>query len=43
VQKYVNFEVGSAITYDSNPEEEYAECLLKAQAMLQALNATIVE
>ncbi|MDZ4667383.1 MAG: anthranilate synthase component I family protein [bacterium] len=40
-QKYVNFEVGSAITHDSNPEKEYEECLLKAQAMLQALNANI--
>jgi para-aminobenzoate synthetase component 1 len=38
---YVNFEVGSAITHDSNPEQEYDECLLKAQAMLKALNATI--
>lgn len=40
-KNYVNFEVGSAITHDSNPEQEYDECLLKAQAMLKALNATI--
>lgn len=39
---YVNFEVGSAITYDSIAEHEYEECLLKAQAMLKALNAQIV-
>lgn len=36
-KKYLNFEVGSAITYDSNPEAEYAECLLKAEAMLAVL------
>ncbi len=39
---YVNFEVGSAITYDSIAEHEYEECLLKAQAMLKALHASIV-
>ena len=39
--KYVNFEVGSAITYDSIPEQEYEECMLKAQAMLNALNASV--
>ncbi len=36
---YLNFMVGSAITYDAIPEEEYEECLLKAKAMLHALNA----
>jgi para-aminobenzoate synthetase component 1 len=36
---YVNFMVGSAITYDAVPEKEYEECLLKAKAMMQALNA----
>lgn len=34
---YLNFEVGSAITYDSDPEAEYEECLLKAKGMVQAL------
>jgi len=34
--------VGGAITYLSHPEEEYRECLLKAEAMLQVLNATII-
>jgi para-aminobenzoate synthetase component I len=34
---YLNFEVGSAITYDSVPEEEYNECLLKAKAMMEVL------
>lgn len=32
------FNVGSAITLDSNPEEEYEECLLKAQAILETLD-----
>lgn len=34
---YLSFMVGSAITYDSDPENEYAECLLKAQAILKVL------
>lgn len=32
------FNVGSAITLDSNPEEEYEECLLKAQAIIEILD-----
>lgn len=40
-RKYLNFQVGSAITYDSIAEQEYQECLLKAQAMLRALKAEI--
>ena len=35
--KYLSYEVGSAITYDSIPEQEYEECLLKAEAMLAVL------
>jgi len=35
---YLSFEVGSAITSDSNPEKEYEECLLKAKAIFQLLN-----
>jgi len=35
---YLSLQVGSAITYDSVPEQEYAECLLKAQGVLQALS-----
>lgn len=30
----LSFQVGSAITYDSVPEKEYEECLLKADALL---------
>ena len=35
---YVSFSVGSAITSLSDPEKEYEECLLKANAMLNVLN-----
>jgi para-aminobenzoate synthetase component 1 len=34
---YLSFEVGSAITYDSQGELEYEECLLKASAMVNVL------
>lgn len=34
---YVSVQVGGAIVYDSDPEQEYEECLLKAEAMLKAL------
>ncbi len=36
-EKYVSFSVGSAITSQSNPEQEYEECLLKAKAMFEVL------
>ena len=39
---YLSFQVGSAITYDSVPEREYDECLLKARAMLEVLNTSIM-
>ncbi len=37
----ISFHVGSAITYDSDPEYEYNECLLKAEAMLEVLSQSI--
>ena len=40
---YLSLQVGSAITYDSVPEQEYAECILKAQGVLEALRTTICE
>ena len=37
-EKYVSFSVGSAITSQSNPKQEYEECLLKAKAMFEVLS-----
>ncbi|MGB4774779.1 MAG: anthranilate synthase component I family protein [Daejeonella sp.] len=37
--KYLSFQVGSAITYEANPEQEYEECLLKAKAIQEVLSA----
>lgn len=37
-RQYLNFEVGSAITFDSDAAKEYDECLWKAKAMMKALN-----
>jgi para-aminobenzoate synthetase component I len=34
---YLSYQVGSAITYYSDPENEYEECLLKAKAMNRVL------
>jgi len=39
--KRLSIAVGSAITHLCDPEKEYEECLLKANALLRALNATI--
>ena len=35
--KYLSYQVGSAITSNSIPEDEYEECLLKAKAIEQVL------
>jgi para-aminobenzoate synthetase component 1 len=35
---YLSFQVGSAITYDAIGEQEYEECLLKAQAMIEVVS-----
>jgi para-aminobenzoate synthetase component 1 len=37
--EYLSFQVGGAITYASNAEEEYEECLLKASAILKVLES----
>jgi len=37
--KYVSYSVGGAITARSNPESEYEECLIKAKAMREVLEA----
>lgn len=36
-KSYISFSVGSAITSKSKPEAEYEECLIKAQALREAL------
>ena len=36
-EKYVSFQAGSAITFYSDAEEEYKECLLKVSSMKQVL------
>jgi para-aminobenzoate synthetase component 1 len=36
-ESLISFQTGGAIVYDSNPEQEYEECMLKAKAMLLAL------
>lgn len=38
--KYLSFHTGSAITFNSDPETEYEECLLKAVAIKKALAET---
>ena len=37
--KNTSVQVGGAITYDSDPEQEYEECLIKISAMKQVLEA----
>ena len=37
--QYVSIQVGSAVTYDADPQSEYDELQLKARAMLEALEA----
>jgi len=37
--KYLSFQAGSAITFYSDPEKEYEECLLKAAAIKKVLGA----
>jgi para-aminobenzoate synthetase component 1 len=39
-EKYLSYMAGSAITIGSDPEKEYAECLLKAKAMQAAVSGT---
>lgn len=37
--KYLSFQVGGAITYQSESEKEYEECLLKASAIMSVLSS----
>ena len=36
--KYLSFHTGGAITLNSDPEKEYDECMLKAEAIMEVLN-----
>lgn len=36
--KYISFQTGGGITYNSDGEKEYEECLLKAEAMMKVLS-----
>ncbi|HLF46201.1 MAG TPA: anthranilate synthase component I family protein, partial [Chitinophagaceae bacterium] len=38
-EKYVSFMAGAGITFYSDPEQEYEECLLKAEAMKRSLSS----
>ena len=38
INKYISVMSGGAITINSDPEEEYEECLLKSHAMIKSLN-----
>lgn len=40
-EKYASIITGGAITIHSNPEEEYNECLVKANGLLKAINSSI--
>ena len=36
-KKYLSYQTGGAIVFDSTPESEYLECLLKAKGMMETL------
>jgi para-aminobenzoate synthetase component I len=38
--KYLSYQVGSGITFYSEPEKEYEECLLKAEAIISVLSVS---
>jgi para-aminobenzoate synthetase component 1 len=40
-RRYLSFQVGGAITYASDSEKEYRECLLKASAILKTIKGPI--
>ena len=39
--KYLSYQAGSAITFQSDPENEYAECLLKVEAIKKVLTRSV--
>lgn len=42
-RQYLSFHTGGAITFSADPEKEYAECLLKAKAILKTLGKQLEE
>jgi para-aminobenzoate synthetase component I len=42
-KKYLSYQVGGAITWASDPEKEYKECLLKSKGMLRVLNPAMLD
>lgn len=40
-KQYLSFHTGGALTYNAQAEEEYKECLLKAAAIITALNSDL--
>jgi para-aminobenzoate synthetase component 1 len=38
-KKYVSWQTGSAITFGSDPEKEYEECLLKGSTIKKVLTS----
>ncbi len=36
--KYVSYQIGGAITFESDPEGEYEECIVKAAAITRILS-----
>lgn len=36
-KQYLSFHTGGAITYNSDPEAEYEECLVKGSAMIKTI------
>jgi para-aminobenzoate synthetase component 1 len=38
-ERYLSYQVGSAITFNSEPEKEYEECLLKAAAIKKVISS----
>ena len=41
-ERYLSFHTGGAITFSADAEKEYAECLLKAKAILKTLQTDLV-
>jgi para-aminobenzoate synthetase component 1 len=39
--RYLSFQVGSAITFNADAEKEYEECLLKARAIFEVLGGSL--